>query len=524
MSVNSTHESSVVEALRALRRQLPLLIAIALAVPAVAIGISLLQEKEYTAEASLLFRDPQFDQTFFNSTLLGGNEDPQRTAATNERLVSLDVVADRTAEALQDEDVDVTLTGDQISDRVSVSPEGQADIVSISATARDPELAAQIANTFAAQYIAFRREADRSKIREAQSLVRRELAEASESARLDSESVRSLRRREQQLEILAALQTGNAELVQPAAVPTNPSSPKPVRNGIIGLFLGVLLGAAAALVRDRVDRRMRSHHDVEEIFQRPILGTIRESRGIQGTQSVVGLPRADAEAFRMLRTNLRYFDVDHDVRSVAVTSAESGDGKSTVAIHLGGIAASAGSRVLLIEGDLRHPSIAEKLNLSMTSGLTSALLRGGDFSDAIQKVPVEERVNGSSDLRSLDVLVAGPLAPNPADLLESDAMLELLRNAEEQYDLVVVDTPPTALVSDAIPLVRQVSGVLVVSRLGRSSRDAATRLQLQLENLRVHLLGVVVNSVSPRGPAYYGYGYYGDFAEGSEAPKELVSS
>jgi len=155
-------------------------------------------------------------------------------------------------------------------------------------------------------------------------------------------------------------------------------------------------------------------------------------------------------------------------------------------------------------------------------GLTSVVAGTGDetLGDVAQHVPVRHSLNGAGPGYTFDVVVCGPLPPNPTDLIESDRMRSIIKKAGEDYDLVVIDTPPTAVVSDAIPLIQEVSGVIVVARLGYSTRESADHLSSQLENLSAPLLGVVVNDLGRDGGAYGAYGYgYGYAGEVQTAPE-----
>lgn len=484
---------------------MPVLLICLIGVPASALAISVLQEKQYTADASLLFRDPALDQKLFGSTFLQPSRDPDREAATNIKLVSLDAVAARTARALPG-----GLTSKDVSDKVEVAAEGQSDVASVRATDPDPRFAAQLANAFAEQYIEFRREADRSKVREAQQLVQRQL-EALTPAEMLGPRGRSIRERSEQLQVLASLQTGNAELVQQAQVPDSASSPNTARNVALGIVLGLLLGVGLAFLLERLDRRVRDPKEFEEIFDRPLLASIPESRALAtgGPAQHQNLPTGEQEAFRMLRANLRYFSVDRPVKSVLVTSAAPGDGKSTVSWNLGLAAAGTGAKVLLMETDLRHPSLAASAGpLAPAPGLSTVLAGQIEFAEVVQAVMVPNHHAGRAPDRMMDVVVAGPIPPNPVDLIESERMRTVLREAEERYDLVVVDTPPTSVVSDAIPLIREVSGVIVVTRLGKSTRESVAQLRNQLVHLNAPTLGVVVNAFkADRGSYGYGYGY-----------------
>ncbi len=506
------HPSTIPDTLRTLRRRISLIALCAVLVPASAFGFSQTQEKQYTASASLLFRDPGFDQKVFGSETFEGSSDPAREAATNVELVSLDVVAERTARRLPGVA--------SVDDKVEVAAEGQSDVVAIEATDSSPSRAARIANTFGEQYIAFRREADRAKIVEARELVESRL-EALGIGAQQGPQASSLRERLQQLDILASLQTGNAELAETAEPPSSASSPRVLRNTAIGAFLGVLLGIGLALLLERLDRRIRDPKELEAIFDRPILGAIPESRSlVKSGRSGGGLAVQEAEAFRMLRANLRYFNIDREVRSVLVTSAAPGDGKTTVSWNLASAAAGGGARVLVIEADLRHPRFAESVGLYPQSGLSTVLAGEAELDDAVQQVPVSEGANGRSP-RTIDVLFAGPLPPNPTDLLESERMHQVVDRAEAEYDFVVIDTPPTSVVSDAIPLVKRVGGVIVVGRLAKTTREAVTQLRDQLRNLDAPTLGVVVNALGSDAEGYgYGYGYGAEDGKGASGARK----
>src|SRR5215211_184191 len=203
-------EITVQSAWRALRRRIRVVLICLVLCPAAAIAFSLLQMKEYSATASLLFRDPQFDQQVFGSSYVESYKDPTREAATNVELVSLDEVADKTAKRVRR-----GFTGKSVLDAVEIKPEGQSDVVSLTATSRSPQLAAKLARAFAGEFVRFRRDADRAKIREAQALVRRDIRRSRGTPR----SRRSLSERLDQLGVLASLQTGNAEVVQQPEVP-----------------------------------------------------------------------------------------------------------------------------------------------------------------------------------------------------------------------------------------------------------------------------------------------------------------
>jgi capsular exopolysaccharide synthesis family protein len=514
MGDQPTHAGLSVRAFLAiLRRRLWVIVLCFIVVVGATVAFSLLQEPRYSSTATLLFRDPQLDQQLFGSTFLEESSDPAREAATNVSLVSLDVVADRTARAVGE------ISGTQVEEAVEVAAEGQSDLISVEASDEDPAFAAALANAFATEYIEFRRDADRQKIREAQRLVENQInqLEATGAGRTE---MGSLQQRLQQLTVLASLQTGNAELVQEAQPPDSPSSPDLLVNTLLGAVVGLLLGVALALLIDRLDRRIRETDEIESILRRPVLGVVPASRSIpKEGANVEALPPGEFEAFRMIRANLRYFGGSSEVKSILVTSAESGDGKTTVAWNLAAAAASAGANVALLEADLRRPALAERLGVRPRSGLSQVLAGVTGLDDAAVQVPISDRSDGNARLQAVEVIFAGAVPPNPTDLLESERMEDLLRRLEIRYDIVFVDTPPVSAVSDAIPLLSAVDGVLVVTRLNQTSRDALGRLAAQLDNVQARTLGVVVNGLSSKRRGYgYGYGY--GYGGGGQRPSQ----
>lgn len=505
MTTNDTQAISPHDMLRAIWRRWPLVTAAVLFATGGAIAWSLIQTPQYQATSKLLFRDPGFDQRIFGSPVLGTGNDADRRAQTNAELVSLGVVAARTATALN-----AHVDAAEVDKKIQETIEGQSDIISITATDPNPHFAARLANEFASQFIAFRKRADRAKVREAIALVEHKLNQLSAVARAGGEG-KSLEDQLSSLKTLSALQTGNAELVQLAEAPEDPSSPRPVRNAALALVLGLVLGMTSALVLARLDRRIRDVDELESIFALPTLSTIPDSESLRG-RTTDALPFADAEPFRLLRTRLRYFNVDREVRSVLVTSSVPQEGKTTVAWNLARSAAEAGSRVAILDADFHQSTLAERHGLEPFPGLAELLTDQVRADRAIQQVVVARPEQGGES-RYLAAVTAGAQPPNPLELVESEAMAGLLRELSELYDLVVIDTPPLSVLAYSIPLMKLVSGVIVVARLDKTTRDDAHSLLEQLTSLNVSLLGTVANR-APKKSAGYGYGYgYGGYGD-----------
>lgn len=456
------------------RRNWVLLLVCFLVVPAAALAYSLAQTPEYTASASLLFTEK--DASEF---------DPERAAATNLELVSLDQVATRTVEALPE----TGLTASEVSDSISVSSAGESDVVKVEATNVDPALAATVANEFARQFIAFRRDANRDKLLKAQGLVEARLDELTPSEWRGPEG-EALKDRQRDLAINATLQTGEAQLVQPATAPTSPSTPKTTRNVALGILLGLLLGISLALLRDQFDRRLKTVDEAEDALGLSVLATIPQSSDIEAAGGV--RPSGEeAEAFRMLRANLQYFSVDEELKSILLTSPAPADGKTMVAWNLALTEARSGNRILLIEADLRRPKLAERLGFSGEKGLGLVLAGSLDPKSAIETV------------EGVDVLPAGPLPPNPAELIDSQRMEKLLDWGEREYDRVIIDTPPAALVADALPLIRRVDRMVVVVRLRSTPLEATEQLREQLAHIGAPVIGIIINGAPPKSDDSY---------------------
>lgn len=479
--------------LTALRRRLPILLVCLAVVPAAALAWSLQQPDEYEATASLLFRNVELDQ-LEGSSFSPSSDDPTRAAETNLKLVSTGEVAARTAQRLNVPG----LTPGAIDDAVEVSLEGESDIAAVSAKAEDPALAAQIANAFALEFIEQRREADRRAILEGKARIEAELARLApgETGGLRGER---LEQQAEELALLASLQTGNAEIVQRAVPDASPVSPQPLRNAILGLILGGLLGIGLVLLIDQFDTRIKDESELEEAYGLPILTSVPHSDDVQrpGELDPIGLGPPAAEAFRMLHANLRYFNVGRRIERLLVTSAAAEEGKTTVSWGLAVTEARGGKSVLLIEADMRQPSLAARLGQAPEAGLS--LVLAGTETLAGAAVSIDAGPNAEA---KLDVLFAGPNPPNPAELLESPRMKELLEEAGKRYDLVVIDTPPT-IVADAIPLMLEASGVLVVARLGRAKHDLAGNMRDLLAHLGALPFGTVANDSAPKTGRYY---------------------
>ncbi len=453
------------------RRFLAILIPV-LIVPGVALAVSLTQQKEYQASTSLLFQDAGVGSSVLASA------DPTIEAATNLRLLQLGVLNKR---------VDARLNR-PFTGTVDTVAEASSNLATITVTDTSPKRAARVANLFAAQYIALRRKIIRHEVARESAGLTSKLDKLTPAQRAGPVG-RALQARLDKLAVAAEAPAGVTQ-VNPATPPSSASSPDTKRNTLIGVVLGLALGIAFAVWRERRDRRVRDARHFEAIFERPIIGRIPKSRRLaKVSPGVAPLPPVAVEAFRTLRANIRHLLRDRGVNSTLVTSANLGDGKTTIAWNLARAEALSGARVLLVEADMRQPILARRLEANSAAGLSQLLAGDGRLQDLVQPISFEDSRNGR-----VDVLFAGAQPPNPAELLGSERMRAMLEPIPEGYDLVVVDTPPASVVSDAIPIVDHVGGVVVVSRLGLSTFESIAELRRRLATLDAPTLGVVVNS------------------------------
>jgi succinoglycan biosynthesis transport protein ExoP len=509
------------------RRSLWILLCLIVAA-GVAYGYSKQQTKRYTATASLVFNNDQLAQQVAGlPTVASGSQQAQQN--TNLKLVQLGDMAERTASALGQ-----GLTKENVSADLSVTAQAESNIVDVAATATSPVLAADIANTYTERFVAEQQSINHAYYAAALALVNKQLAGLSSRERAGTAGL-ALQERAQSLGTLAELRNGNVQIAQSASVPKSPSSPKVARNTVLGAVLGLLLGLAVVLLLERFDRRIREPEDLQAIYGLPLLGVVPESaafsrqrRGRRPTGEKAApeaLPPNEEEAFHLIRAHLRYFNVDRELRTLLVASAAPADGKTTIARHLASAAARMGSRVLLLEADMRHPTIAQQLDLRSGPGLSDVLIGSASLDSATQVIDVDYSSVDGSARRTPDVLVAGAaLPPNPGELIESQAMETLLEHAKRIYDLVVIDTPPLAAVSDAFPLLRKVDGVIIVGRVGRNRRDVAERLRETLTGAGAPLLGVIANGFKPGRLSSHGYGYGYAYAGDDRSPPTQGSS
>jgi capsular exopolysaccharide synthesis family protein len=295
--------------------------------------------------------------------------------------------------------------------------------------------------------------------------------------------------------------TPNVVQVERAAASNVPIQAGPLRYVIMGALLGLLLTGTLAFTLEYLDDTLKTPQDVANVLGLPVVGYVVNESAMEkseGMPFVTSNPRSPmAETFRTLRTNLEFASVDKPLKTILITSPGSGEGKTTVATNLAAVMAQANKRVILLEGDLRRPRVHRALGMSNQIGLSDVFRGQMDIRDVARY----------SKVKDLAAITSGSLPPNPAELLGSARMVQILARLVESASVVIIDSPPF-VVSDATVLSAKVDGVLLVIQPGKTHAEAARAMLAQLERAGAHVVGVVMNRVPRKNANYYGYYRY----------------
>jgi capsular exopolysaccharide synthesis family protein len=310
--------------------------------------------------------------------------------------------------------------------------------------------------------------------------------------------------------VTGMMQLSNVRVLDRAEPPNRPVSPRPVRNLALATLAGLLGGIALAFLLERLDDSVTTREHVEERLGLPFLGiipSIEDGRPVDDRDLFVhrNPKSAPAECVRSIRTNLLFMSPEKPLRTILVTSSGPSEGKTTTAVSLAQTMADGGSRVLLVDADMRRPRIHQIFGVARDAGLSSLILGQGDLDKTIQPTA----------LANLFVLPCGPIPPNPSELLHTTSFTSLLATLSSRFDRVIIDSPPAGVVSDAVVVSTHVDGTAFVVKAGRTSRDAAARTVRALRVVNARLFGAVLNDLHLSDERYgqyyqyYRYGYYG---------------
>ena len=435
----------------------------------------------------------------------------------------------------------LALENGELSDvELDVKPLRDTMLIELTAESPSPQLAAEVANTLPAVFIEQNEAIQTARFASSKANLSRELEALSQKIEETQAAINALEKEadtpEKQAELtrlqssLTQYQNTYANLLQsyenlrlaeaqsmdtitviePATVPERPVRPRVRLNTLLAAIVGAMLATGTAFLIEYLDDTLKTPSDLREILGLPWLGSIARIPGSGFREHLIAAkePRHPiSEAFRTLRTNLQFSALDRPLKTLVVTSANPSEGKTTTAANLAVVMAQAGLSVILVDADLRRPRLHELFEVSNSRGLTDAVLHGNPSpTDYVRETKIQ----------GLRLLTSGQLPPNPAELLGSRRMQQLIEHLKNEADVVIFDAPPTLPVTDAAVLGRQVDGVLLVVDAGETRREAALHSVETLRKVNANILGAALNRLS-RGSRgyYYQYGYY-YYSDGSD--------
>jgi succinoglycan biosynthesis transport protein ExoP len=497
-----TETPGLVRALRVVRERWLVIALCAIVAAGAAFAYVEHKANQYTATASLQFTANSLPSQVAG---VGGGQslDPEGEKATNVQLVTTTSVAELVIKELH-----LKKSSSELLGQVVASDPQNDYVVDIAATDGDPGLAANIANAFAQQYVVYSREQSQEQLIKGQQLIEQRAARLPATDTVDRANLAAL---SQKLLLLQAVATANARVANTAETPESPSSPKRTATVLVALIFGLLAGVALSFLLNMLNSRVQAWEEFAALYGLPELAAIPQ------------LPRAprtsreremELEPFRILNNSLSLLAPGQDVKTVLVTSGVPGEGKTTVAVGLARAAALSGSDVILVEADLRRPSLASRLRIDpKAAGLASVLFDGAD--------PVELLQSPFPGMPRFRALPAGPVPADAANMLRPHDLTRALSSLSQQADLLVIDAAPLLPVVDTRLLLDEfeLDTHLIVARVGLTKRDEIRAVRALIEQRHLANVGLVINALSSSiGRDYYG----GDTPPDSEPSPRVV--
>jgi succinoglycan biosynthesis transport protein ExoP len=491
---------------RTLRERWWLIVATMVILGAAAFAVSsFVLQPRYTATAQVAYSQRDADAVSKALTDTGTAGLP-KTLSSDALVLQTFPFAERVSQATGG-----SVGADVLHSSVGVSTVAGVEVINIKARASQADLAATIANAYADEFLVARQLEIRALLQSALDFVQGRL-ESLTPAEQSTGTGAALEQQSYALTTLLSSAIADYRVLEKATTPVSPYFPRPYLNLILGLAAGLVLGLALALLVTSLDRRIKDQEFLEAVTDLPVLGTMPATPGRQGAKSsgrrnAVGFRKSNEpllESVRMLRSNLKVLGFGDTKRSILITSAAPDEGKSALAVNLTLSMALAGDRVILVDADLRHPSIDRFLGIPNAEGLGDTLTRGGaGWSERMQAVDlapfVDTRLISSrtsadneSGVSKFLCLTSGTLPADPTEALESPAMTNLLAELQGYSDYVIVDGPPLLAASDSLILARSVDAVVLVSTLGRETAAAARQVRQLLARAEIQALGLVV--------------------------------
>ncbi len=530
-SIGAKEFSTLADYVAVLRRRRAVVLVAVCLVPVAALLFSLRQDKVYEASADVLLSRTSLASVLTGTPDQNAGQDPERFAQTQASLARVPPVLQA---AVRRANIPGATAG-ELLDSSSAEPVLNADLLRFKVTNGDPKIAVPLVNAYAQEFTRYRTELDTS------SLARTKQEVLDELARLRRAGVNrrsglylGLLDKEQQLTILQSLQIGNTSLVRRAESAAQ-VAPRPVRNGILGFFFGVVLGIGLAFLVEALDRRVRGHGEIERTLRIPFLGWLPKSTEpvVNGISPVMlASPHSGgADAVRRLKATLELANLDLRARAIMVSSAAAQEGKSTTVTNLAVALAQSGERVVLVDADVYNATLTDFFELHACRGLTDVALGRASLADAIKTIPIpgargNRSIQGGDNGREtfggvFEVLPAGTASQDAAAILGSSNLERIISELRERADYVLFDAPPLLGVGDAMALSAKVDAVLLVAKAEGMDRTMLEELGRAAAVCPKPKLGFVITGAD-QGQAY---GYPGAARRGSESLQraELIS-
>ncbi|MGC8780280.1 MAG: polysaccharide biosynthesis tyrosine autokinase [Anaerolineae bacterium] len=448
----------------------------------------------------------------------------QQLARTYANLLADRPVVEATAQRLGLPTDQKTLS--DLQNSISVTPIRDTQLLEVKVEGPDPQLIALIANTLPEVFIAQNQqlqlgrvtglktslEAEIANVQEDIARTQASLANATDDAQRQRyeaslaqyrSTLSSLVNNYQQIRLAEVQATNNVVVVKPAVPPQTPVRPRTATNVLLAAVVGAMIAAGAAFLIEYLDDTIKSPDDVARVSGLSTLGAIARLKDAGAQRQLIAWMHSKApesEAYRTLRTNIQFSSVDKPIRTLVVTSSGPSEGKSTTAANLAIVMAQTGQKVVLVDADLRRPVLHKTFGVPNNVGITTALLAGDEVDLQSYLQPTE--------IDNLMILTSGPIPPNPSELLGSQRMKNVVERLAQTADIVIFDTPPVLVVTDAAVLSRQTDGVLLIADAGGTREPALVHAVEELRKTGANILGVALNRLDSRSRGYYYYYYY----------------
>lgn len=493
MEQSGNREQTIADYLAVVRRYKWLILLTALVVPVVAYLVSAQQPKVFRASSEVLLNREDLGSVLTGLPTANTVTDPERYARTQAALARVPAVAQL---AIQQSEVG-GIAPWQLLASSDVTPRADTDLLTFGVDHNDPAVAAQLATAYAHAFTKYKLEMDTTSLSRARRELQGRLAELRRSDGTDTATYRELARKSQDLRTLELLQVP-ASVVREAGGAAQ-IEPTPRRNAVLGVLLGLVFGLGAAFFLNAIDRRIRDAEEVERELQIPLLAKLPVPRKRGDRLTILDRPPDEVtEAVGRLRTSFDFANAEAQAKVVMTTSAGAQEGKSTTIANLAAALSRTGRHVVLVDLDIRRPSLARLFHLPDGPGVTDVATGNAELTavlNPISTVPLRSRVTALRDAETnagaLEVVTAGKTRVDPGEFVETAGLTDLLHQLRNRAEIVLVDAPPILAAGDAMALTGKVDAILVINRLGTLKRPTLRELARALDRSPAPLLGFV---------------------------------